>query len=131
MTTERLRASPLPRALSDVVVDVADLVQKEMRLARAEIGEKLSNKLRAGTWMLIAAAVALIAFLMLIEGLALWIATFGISLYASHWIIGAALALISVLAYFAGRADARESLAPERTIHQVNRDLRETKERLT
>ena len=131
MTTERLRASPLPRALSDVVVDVADLVQKEMRLARAEIGEKLSNKLRAGTWMLIAAAVALIAFLMLIEGLALWIATFGVSLYASHWIIGAALALISVLAYFAGRADARESLAPERTIHQVNRDLRETKERLT
>ena len=131
MTTERLRASPLPRALSDVVVDVADLVQKEMRLARAEIGEKLSNKLRAGAWMLIAAAVALIAFLMLIEGLALWIATFGISLYASHWIIGAALALISVLVYFAGRADARESLAPERTIHQVNRDLRETKERLT
>lgn len=130
MTTERLRASPLPRALSDVVVDVADLVQKEMRLARAEIGEKLSNKLRAGTWMLIAAAVALIAFLMLIEGLALWIATFGISLYASHWIIGAALALISVLAYFAGRADARESLAPERTIHQVNRDMIETKERL-
>jgi hypothetical protein len=130
MTTERLRASPLPRALSDVVVDVADLVQKEMRLARAEIGQKLSNKLRAGTWMLIAAAVALIAFLMLIEGLALWIATFGISLYASHWIIGAALALISVLAYFAGRADARESLAPERTIHQVNRDMIETKERL-
>ena len=130
MTTERLRASPLPRALSDVVVDVADLVQKEMRLARAEIGEKLSNKLRAGTWMLVAAAMALIAFLMLIEGLALWIATFGISLYASHWIIGAALALISVLAYFAGRADARESLAPKRTIHQVNRDMIETKERL-
>jgi hypothetical protein len=130
MTTERLRASPLPRALSDVVADVSDLLQKELRLARAEIGEKLSNKLRAGTWMLIAAAVALIAFLMLIEGLALWIATFGISLYASHWIIGAALALISVLAYFAGRADARESLAPERTIHQVNRDMIETKERL-
>jgi uncharacterized membrane protein YqjE len=130
MTTEQLRASPLPRALSDVVADVADLIQKELRLARAEIGEKLSNKLRAGTWMLIAAAVALIAFLMLIEGLALWIATFGISLYASHWIIGAALALISVLAYFAGRADARESLAPKRTIHQVNRDMIETKERL-
>jgi hypothetical protein len=131
MTTERLSASPLPPALSDVVVNFADLVQKEMRLARAEIGEKLSNKLRAGTWMLVPAAMALIAFLMLIEGLALWIATFGISLYASHWIIGAALALMSVLAYFAGRADARESLAPERTILQVNRDLRETKERLT
>jgi Putative Actinobacterial Holin-X, holin superfamily III len=130
MTTERLRASPLPRALSDVVVDVADLVQKEMRLARAEIAEKLSNKLRAGAWMLISAAMALGAFLMLIEGLALWISTFGTSLYASHWIIGVALALMSALAYFAGRAGARESLAPERTIHQVNRDMTETKERL-
>jgi hypothetical protein len=130
MTTERLRASPLPGALSDVVVGVADLVQKEMRLARAEIGEKLSNRLRAGTWMLVAAAIALSAFLMLIEGLALCIATFGVSLYASHWIIGAALVLMSALAYFAGRADARESLAPERTIHQVNRDMTETKERL-
>jgi hypothetical protein len=131
MTTERLKASPLPRALSDVVADVADLVQKEMQLARAEISEKLSNKLRAGAWMLIAAATALIAFLMLIEGLAQWISTFGISLHASHWVIGAALALASSVAYFAGRADARESLAPERTIHQVNRDMTETKEHLT
>jgi hypothetical protein len=131
MTTERLRASPLPRALSDVVVDVADLVQKEMRLARAEIGEKLSNKLRAGAWMLIAAGLGLIALFTLVEGVALWISTFGISLYASHWIIGAALAVLSGLAYFAGRADAQESLAPERTIHQVNRDMTETKERLT
>ena len=79
MTTERLRASALPRALSDIVVDVADLVQKEMRLARVEIGDKLSNKLRAGAWMLIAAAMALIALFMLVEGLALWIANFGIS----------------------------------------------------
>jgi hypothetical protein len=130
MTTEQLRASPLPRALSDVVADVADLIQKELRLARAETGEKLSNKLRAGAWMFVAAAMALSAFLMVIEGLALWIATFGISLFASHWIVGAALALMSALAYFAGRADARETLAPERTIHQVNRDMIETKERL-
>ena len=131
MTTERLRASALPRALSDIVVDVADLVQKEMRQARAEIGDKLSNKLRAGAWMLIAAAMALIALFMLVEGLALWIANFGISLYASHWIIGAALAVLSALAYFGGRADARESLAPERTIHQINKNMTETKERLT
>jgi membrane protein implicated in regulation of membrane protease activity len=113
------------------VVDVADLVQKEMRLARAEIGEKLSYKLRAGAWMLIAAGLGLIALFTLVEGVALWISTFGISLYASHWIIGAALAVLSGLAYFAGRADAQESLAPERTIHQVNRDMTETKERLT
>jgi uncharacterized membrane protein YqjE len=131
MTTERLRSSPLPRALSDVVADVADLVQKEMRLARAEIGEKLSNKLRAGAWIFTAGALALIALFMLVEGVALWISTLGISPYASHWIIGTALAVLSALAYLAGRADARESLAPERTIHQVNRDIRETKERLT
>jgi hypothetical protein len=112
------------------VADVADLVQKEMRLARAEIGEKLSNKLRAGAWIFTAGALALIALFMLVEGVALWISTLGIS-HTSHWIIGTALAVLSALAYLAGRADARESLAPERTIHQVNRDIRETKERLT
>ena len=32
---DNLRNSPLPRALSDVVADFADLFQKEIRLARA------------------------------------------------------------------------------------------------
>ena len=48
---EHLKHSVLPRVLADVVGDIADLVQKEMRLARTELSEKLASKLRAGLWM--------------------------------------------------------------------------------
>lgn len=40
--------STLPNAFSKVVTDLADLIQKEMRLARAELAEKLSASIRAG-----------------------------------------------------------------------------------
>ena len=54
--------------MSDVVADFADLVQKEMKLARAEIAEKLSNKLRAGVWLSAAAALAFLTVALLAPG---------------------------------------------------------------
>jgi uncharacterized membrane protein YqjE len=131
MSTERLRNSTLTRALSDVVADFADLIQKEMRLARAEIAEKLSNKLRAGIWLSGAAALAFLTLVLLVQAMVLWIATMGLSLAAACLIVAGALAAMAGLAYAAARADAAESLTPERTINQVNRDMEETKERLT
>lgn len=38
---DNLKNSVLPRALSDVVADLADLLQKEIGLARAEMSAKL------------------------------------------------------------------------------------------
>lgn len=131
MSTERLRNSTLTRALSDVVADFADLIQKEMRLARAEIAEKLSNKLRAGIWLSGAAALAFLTLVLLVQALVLWIATMGLSLAVACLIVAGALVVMAGLAYVAARADATESLTPERTINQVNRDIEETKERLT
>ena len=43
--------SSVPNAFSKVVTDLADLMQKEMQLARAELSEKLSISIRAGVWM--------------------------------------------------------------------------------
>ena len=56
-----LKNQALPRALSDVVADLADLFQKELRLAKAELSEKLSIKAWAGVWMAAAAFFALFA----------------------------------------------------------------------
>ena len=131
MPTEHLSGSTLPRALSGAMADFADLVQKEIRLARAEIGEKLSNKVRAGAWMGVAAVLGFVAILLLMAGLVIWISTLGISLPAACLIVAAATAVLATIAYYAGRDDARESLAPERTIHQVNRDFQEAKETLS
>lgn len=132
MSSERQRQSPtLARALSDVVVDFADLVQKEMRLARAELTEKLSNKLRAGVWLGSAFALAFLSVVLALQALVLWIATLGFSLAGACVVVAGVLAALAVVAFWAGRADATENLAPERTIRQFNQDMRETKEHLT
>ena len=79
---DHLRNSPLPRALSDVVSDLADLFQKEIRLARAELSEKLSVKIQAGVWILAAATLGLFAVLVLIQAAIFGIASgFGIALH--------------------------------------------------
>jgi hypothetical protein len=131
MAHEQLKNAALPRAISDVVADVADLFQKELRLARAEISDKLSTKLQAGIWMSAAGVLGLIAALLVVQGLVFGIASFGLALHWSCLIVAGVLAAAGALAYYKGRADAQEELTPTRTIHQVKQDIMTTKEQLT
>jgi hypothetical protein len=131
MAFDRIKDATLPQAVSDVVGDLADLFQKEMRLARAELSAKISTKVRAGIWMSAAGVFGLIAGLLVVQAAVFAIASYGIAL---HWacliVAGAALAFAGV-AYFKGRSDAQEELAPTRTIHQIKRDIATAKEQLT
>jgi len=92
MGAERLKGAALPRAASDVLMDLADLVQKELRLARAELSAKLTTKLRAGIWVSIAAGCALVAVLFAAEGVVIWITNFGIALHLSCLIVAGVMA---------------------------------------
>ena len=128
---DHLKNSPLPRALSDVVADLADLFQKEIRLARAELSEKLSLKIQAGVWMSAAAALGLVAVLVLVQAAIFGIASgFGIALHWSCLAVAALLTVIAVAAYAKGRANAKEQLSPTRTIYQVKQDIATAKEQL-
>ncbi len=128
---DHLRNSPLPRALSDVVSDLADLFQKEIRLARAELSEKLSLKIQAGVWILAAAALGLFALLVLVQAAIFGIASgFGIALHWSCLAVAALLAVMAAAAFAKGRADAKEELSPTRTIYQVKQDIATVKEQL-
>jgi hypothetical protein len=130
MTTDRLKNSTLPRAFSDVVADIADLFQKELQLARAELSDKLTIKLRAGVWMSAAAAFALLAAGLVVQALVLWIATFGIAIHLSCLVVAVLMAVVATLTYRLGRADAHEELTLRRTIHQLKEDIITTKEQL-
>jgi uncharacterized membrane protein YgcG len=123
MAYEHLRNSALPRALSEVLADLADLLQKEIRLARAEISSKLSTKVRAVAWMIVAGVLGLIAFFLVIEAAVFAMASFGIAMHWSCLIVAAVLGVAAVAFYLAGRSDAEEQLTPTRTIHQVRQDI--------
>jgi Putative Actinobacterial Holin-X, holin superfamily III len=131
MAHDHLNNSTLARSLSDVIGDLSDLLQKEMRLARAEISAKLSSKLQASVWMAAAGLLWLLAGLLVVQGLVFGIASFGLALHWSCLIVAAVLGACGAMAYFTGRAKAQEGLMPERTIDQIRQDLSTTKEQLS
>jgi hypothetical protein len=128
---EHLRNSALPRALANVVGDLADLLQKEIHLAKAELTEKFSARLRAGVWIGAAAGLGAVALLLIIQGIVFGIASFGIPLHWSCLIVAAVLAAAAAAAYARGSAEASAELTPTRTIRQVKQDIATPREHLT
>lgn len=128
---ERLKDSLLIGTLSDVVGDLADLLQKELRLAKAELSEKISTKLRAGLWMSITGALGICATLVLIEAAVFALASYGLALHWSCLIVAAALVVAAAGAYAIGAADARAGVTPTRTLRQVRQDGAVAKEQLS
>jgi uncharacterized membrane protein YqjE len=122
----------LPNAFSNVIADVADLMQKEVRLARAELSEKLSTSIRAGVWMSVAAVLAIVGGLLTVEAIVLGLsATTGIALHWSCLIVAAALTAAAGAAFAKGKADVPGQLAPDRAINQVKQDIAVAKEQFT
>jgi hypothetical protein len=131
MTYERLRASTLPQALSEVVADVADLFQKELRLALAEVSGKLTAKLHAGLWMSTAGLLGFTAVLTFVQAIIIFIASYGIALHLASFIVAGVLACLAALLFIRGRADARETMVPTRAVDQIKKDISTAKEQLT
>jgi hypothetical protein len=126
-----LRNSGLVQALSDLLGDLADLLRKELQLAKTEITEKIVSRLRASVWMVVAGVLGMVAALLLVEAAVFAIASFGIALHWSCLIVAAVLAAAAAAAFFQGRSEAQDELLPTRTARQISQDIRTVKEQLT
>jgi hypothetical protein len=124
--------SSLPNAFSRVITDLAELMQKEMRLARAELAEKLSISIRAGMWMCVASALIAVAGLLIVQAAVLGLtAATGIALHWSSLLVAAAVAVAAAAAFAKGRADVPDQLTPDRALNQVKQDIAVAKEQFT
>ena len=124
--------SSLPHAFSKVITDLADLMQKEMQLARAELSEKLSISIRAGVWMSAAAVLAITSVFLIVQASVLGLsAATGVALHWSCLIVAAVLAAAAGAGFSKGRADVPEQLIPDRAINQVKQDIAVAKEQFT
>ena len=92
---------------------------------------RIFPKVRGGIWLGIAGLLGLLALVLILGALVAWIVTFGVSLHLAFLIVAAGVALIAVLAYYAGRSEARAKIAPARTMNQVRQDIETAKEQLT
>jgi uncharacterized protein YacL len=131
MAHERLRNSGLVQALTDLLADFADLLRKELQLAKTEITEKIVSRLRASVWMVVAGVLGMVAALLLVEAAVFAIASFGIALHWSCLLVAAVLAAAAAAAFFQGRAAAQDELLPTRTAKQISQDIKTAKEQLT
>jgi uncharacterized membrane protein YgcG len=131
MAHDRLQNSDLTKALTDLFGDLADLVQKELQLAKTEITEKIAARLRAGVWMVVAGVLGMVAALLVVEAAVLFIASFGLALHWSCLLVAAVLAAGGVAAFYHGRSEAEEELLPRRAASQITRDIKTAKEQLT
>jgi hypothetical protein len=131
MAYEQTRGAALPRAFAEVLADLADLIQKEIRLARAEISDRLSTNIQGGVWMAVAGVLGFVAMLLLLEAIVFGIASLGLALHWSCLIVTAAIALLAAIAFAKGRADMRSDVMPRRTMRSVQRDISVAKEHLT
>jgi len=124
MAQDDLRDTVLIRTASELATDFSDLLQKQLRLARAEISQKVIEGLRSAIWMALGAFLALLAIVFFAEGAVLVLANAGLPLHWSCLLIAAILALVAALGFYTGRAAASSDLSPARSIRQFNEALK-------
>jgi len=130
MAEESLWETRLVRAVTDLGTDLADLVQKELRLARTEIVQKLSIGLQAGAWFAIAAVLGLFAVMLVLEALVFGIAAAGIPLWGSCLLVAFMVSALAAIAFFYARRQSSEDMTPVRSARQFTRAIGTVKEQL-
>ncbi|HEX4740101.1 MAG TPA: phage holin family protein [Caulobacteraceae bacterium] len=118
----------IPELISALASDLSNLVRKESELARADIGEKVSEAAQAGMRAGIGAAFLLGAFLVLLAAAVLALSRVMDPLWASILVavvVGAAGAILLRI----GTASMKPSrLRPERSARQLSKDAHMIKE---
>jgi len=128
---EERNGQSLPDLFSDVLNQVTNLFRTELRLAKAELGEKVGD-MASSAGMIIAGAVLLVgAMLLLLQGLVLALVALGL---APIWATFAIAVLVGLIGYFVvlkGLSNLSvQHLTPERTLHSLNRDAAVAKEQV-
>jgi len=131
MAPDTLQHSALGRAINDLFTDLSDFLQKEVRLARAELTHKLNVQLYGGLWLALSGFLGIIALLLLIEGVVFAIASAGLALHWSCFLVAAVLAAAAALLFYRGRARmTSEDLTPTRSARQFSEAVSTAKEQL-
>ena len=98
--------------MGDVLHDVADLIQLELHLAKAELASNFDSVVWKVASLAIAAVFALVTVLALAEAAIFALIDYGMTAYVACLAVGGASALLALIAYVVGRG--RAALTPGR-----------------
>ncbi len=119
-------------ALSDTISRATDLVQLEVRVFKAELEENLSQ-VKAGLSLIVSGAIFIAAALfLLLQAAVLTLVQTGMSPPVATLLVAGASIVIGLAFMLTGRKQVNgDALAPDRTMHGVQRDTRLVKEKLS
>lgn len=119
----------IPALFGDAIEQLGKLVSDEIRLARAEISEKVAQAGVGVAYVAAAGALLIPVLVVLLITLALWLAQMGLSPVVSHLVAAAVGMAVSLILGLIGLNHLKpEKLTPTVTIQQVERDVAAAKE---
>jgi len=120
------------QAVGETVARASELVQLEIRLAKAELAEK-SVHLKAGlASILIGCVIFTVGLYLFAQALVILLVGLGLSLLAATLIVAAAFAGIGIALVAGGRKELDAgTLTPHRTLDDLERDRALVKEKLS
>jgi hypothetical protein len=120
---------PIVSLVTHVASDLAYLVQTEFRLARAELGEKLSAASNGAGFLAAGGVIALGGFIALLFDIAQWITAAGLAYEWSLLVVASVTLAVGAFLAIAGLGRLRGSaFTPNRTIEQMREDFVVAKE---
>lgn len=122
----------VPDLLGDLVNQTSTLVRKEIQLARAEMGEKMSTAGSAAIGIGAGAVLFLGALVILLQAAVAALVEYGgLSATAASLIVAAVVMLVGYLLLRGGLNKLKaSSLTPDRTVTQLSRDAQVVKEQV-
>jgi hypothetical protein len=119
------------QTVANLVGDMADLVQKEIALARAEITAKVTQRIESIAWFAVAGVLGFVVLLLLAQACVFGLIAAGLAPAFAALAVAVAIAILAGAAFAYGRSSARDSALPQRSLHQINEDIRTVKEQLS
>lgn len=118
----------LGELLGSLATDIQDLVRGEVKLARAELDQKLDRVLMAAIWLVGGALVAFAGLVVVLQGGAAALALV-LPTWAASLIVGVVIVIIGALFARSGLAMlSLKTLTPDRTVSNLQKDARVVKE---
>lgn len=121
----------VPDLIGDLVDQTSTLVRKEVQLARAEMSEKVSQIGASAGGIAVGGALLLAALIVLLNAVAAFLVTLGLSVWLSSLIVAVVVAIIGYVMLRAGLNRLKAAnLTPQRTVTQLSRDAAAAKEQV-
>lgn len=118
----------LGELLGNVATDIGELVRGEVRLARAELDQKLDRVIMAAIWLIGGALVAFAGLVVILQGVAAALALV-LPTWAASLIVGVLIVAIGALFARSGLAMlSLKTLIPDRTTSSLQKDVNVVKE---